>query len=1102
MVGPISNPMKKGASEAYKSMTLAVSAAKAKSIKEQETVYLWAWDGEYQVSLFFPGKVDPHKVRSYNDGIQFTRADMLDYHSNPPGAHDLIVKYLNSLSKKEIKSMLSAESVPVNARLSLMVFIRDWRVDDPSHEDYLQSVKEGVSQSEALRSGDLLNFLIAGGWELELDEQDEYALKTRWTEYIGSFLNKLPAGKTTQDLVGLHVKVLEMLPLKSYTQYSIAEIFVDNPDIKDMMLGEPVLLSPIEFKALTGLQGIVESGSIGQFKLALQKGSSKGMRELAQKRGGDIGGLVLSAYKIAAAAVGAFKLGDYRKAKTFMEDLQRQYGIGAGSFTAAEETMFIATLSSVIGSNKKTSLATKGNTSQVLLSVDTTFSSDADKKGSPAQAALAARHIAQEKAWKYNGYKVERNPKGQQAGTNGYRTFTAEHTTGNSSNKSTALTTIVSTDWLAIFWAIANAEKVVDSKLNFLAGFKVDHIYDEVFKDPAGATARRVASAAYVKWDRAKLEKAFPNNGENDGLYHQEDGGENWNKKGHLNTNAVKSHLGNNEDKDNKKRAWKDFQQGASGGKAATPTPSGGGNVKDWEGKEPMYRFLVHSDLQNANSSLVGSLMPLGVMTVVLRATEKLGMNQNHLPFEADLFYESFYEGDTLDSLIPSNNLMLGGKDEGFSDLNELDLSTRQGRRRKVRPEITARNPPFDVSERHQQEYGPTVQSALEGLPAWAETHVDHKLEAAIRNQGNSDSYHITIYSQHAQANLGENAGYPELMQVVELLTGKSKHAISSTKMDSIMGLIGSELSKLYGEVSLRHNTGGGGSVDMWFKIPNQIKSNPDSSSRQARKKSSSKKPSAGNMIGIELTPRSQIKSSTAVDKADWMKKVMKEDQSGILKELWNEYAKGDNTKVEFGWVNGDKLITGVKWRGKVYPFSQTEMKGGKTTNKKRRKQYPVKLRELMGQKGTYADYKGGQANMRMIYAQRKDNGKLVPFRISLPKILLRKRADKVIPKKGGHKEAVAMLLSKIEESFGNVILDKRFTSHGGHDVYKVGRDGGSKFDVPVDRGIHLLFKAQGLDTKGAYSTNAFPSGVRAGGAIIYRAMTADGKPVDMEVES
>jgi hypothetical protein len=271
---------------------------------------------------------------------------------------------------------------------------------------------------------------------------------------------------------------------------------------------------------------------------------------------------------------------------------------------------------------------------------------------------------------------------------------------------------------------------------------------------------------------------------------------------------------------------------------------------------------------------------------------------------------------------------------------------------------------------------------------------------------------------------------------------------------------------------------------------------------RTARKKSSSKKPSAGNMIGIELTPRTQIKSSTAVDKADWMKKTMKEDTSGILKELWSEYAKGDNTKVEFGWVDGEKLITGVKWRGKVYPFSKKEMEGGKTTNKKRRKQYPATLRELMAKKGTYADYKGGQANMRMIYARRKDNGKLVPFRISLPKILLRKRADKVIPKKGGHKEAVAMLLSKIEETFGPVVLDKRFTSHGGHDVYKIGRDGGSKFDVPVDRGIHLLFKAQGLDTKGAYSTNAFPSGVKTSGAMIYRAMTADGKPVDMEVES
>jgi hypothetical protein len=266
-------------------------------------------------------------------------------------------------------------------------------------------------------------------------------------------------------------------------------------------------------------------------------------------------------------------------------------------------------------------------------------------------------------------------------------------------------------------------------------------------------------------------------------------------------------------------------------------------------------------------------------------------------------------------------------------------------------------------------------------------------------------------------------------------------------------------------------------------------------------------------MISIELTPRSQVQLSTAVDKADWVKAKMREDKSGKLKALWNEYAKGDNPKPVFTDAKGREnyeygIITAIKWRGKNYKFSQAELKGGKNTNKKRRKMFPASLVKAMGGKGTYADYKGGQANMRMIYAKRIDNGRMVPFRINIPKILLRKRGNKVIPKDGGHKKGVKILLDTIETNFGTIDLDARFESSGGYDTYKKDRKtgefltdkkGNKILRVPVDRGIHLLYQASGLDTEGAYSTNAYPAYSR-GGKIVYRAMSFDGQPVDMEV--
>ena len=93
------------------------------------------------------------------------------FKSNPHGkATNLksIVKYLNGLSKKEILELAKKDSVPMNRKLSLMVFIRDWRMDDPTHEEYLRGIAEGHSTDEALQAGDLLNFLMVGGKELRL----------------------------------------------------------------------------------------------------------------------------------------------------------------------------------------------------------------------------------------------------------------------------------------------------------------------------------------------------------------------------------------------------------------------------------------------------------------------------------------------------------------------------------------------------------------------------------------------------------------------------------------------------------------------------------------------------------------------------------------------------------------------------------------------------------------------------------------------------------------------------------------------------------------------------------------------------------------------
>ena len=196
-----------------------------------------------------------------------------------------------------------------------------------------------------------------------------------------------------------------------------------------------------------------------------------------------------------------------------------------------------------------------------------------------------------------------------------------------------------------------------------------------------------------------------------------------------------------------------------------------------------------------------------------------------------------------------------------------------------------------------------------------------------------------------------------------------------------------------------------------------------DLSARRRASKKPSKKVSTGQMVGIDLLPSSHVRLSTAVDKADWYKNKSKQDETGLLKELWNDYARGYPIKRQ---RKGRKPVW--VWRGKEYSTEKEAIADLK-------------------KKGTWADMKKGKANMRMIYAKRKDNDELVPFRLIIPKIILRKRGEDLLPKKGSSKESIELLLKEIENDFGKIVY-KRKQPGGGYAVYPAQRKKETRISV------------------------------------------------------
>ena len=267
---------------------------------------------------------------------------------------------------------------------------------------------------------------------------------------------------------------------------------------------------------------------------------------------------------------------------------------------------------------------------------------------------------------------------------------------------------------------------------------------------------------------------------------------------------------------------------------------------------------------------------------------------------------------------------------------------------------------------------------------------------------------------------------------------------------------------------------------------------------RKATKKPSKKKVTQGQMIAIDLTPSSQVRLSKVSEKSPkaphYMKELNKEDSD--FKDLWEKYAKGN--KPIRGRVKGK---IGWKWRGKVY----RPTKADKARDPKMSKP-PASLVKAISKEGTYADYKSGKANMRLLYAPRKDNNNMVPFRLLIPQILIRHdpETNQIIAKKGSSDTAkMQKLLNRLETDFGKLEFKRKNTAVGGFDRYPAGKEKGDKKDprVRVDRGVSKVFQAKGLETPDErFTTKAHPSGIKPDGSMIYSAMTRGGQSVEMEV--
>ena len=385
-----------------------------------------------------------------------------DPSSRYPRIEDM-VDVINKMTVTQMRDATEINKIPLHARQSLMVFLRDWRLEDPSHERFMKFIPEGFPQQEALMMADLLSFAMVEGEERKKTGKDRYIVWKRWQDELQPFYKKLPKDLSITDLVGLHCTLLNMLPQKNYSQYTITQLFAEDETMLSSLVGEKIKISPLEFEALTMLTRMVEKGAIDQFKLAMTKGSTGSLIDMARRKGVDIGSMVLDAFKIAQQAAQYFQTGDFKMAVDKMDMLYSNYEVGANSFAEGLNQMFVATMSAINAVGDK-SIKLKGISSPVLMSLDLSFAPQGFPEGvgfkpEPVKVSNRVREAASARA-KSNkggndGLKGKYETNAGSAGTYGLRAVAAQKTQNQEP--------VVTTDWYALFAAfVADTGKFDD----------------------------------------------------------------------------------------------------------------------------------------------------------------------------------------------------------------------------------------------------------------------------------------------------------------------------------------------------------------------------------------------------------------------------------------------------------------------------------------------------------------------------------------------------------------------------------------------------------------------------------------------------------------
>ena len=220
-----------------------------------------------------------------------------------------MIERINSVKAGDVAKLSEPRSVSPAMRLSLATFLEEWTESDVGHEKYLDNLLSGFEDVEALKMGDLLEWMAIG-----TDNQ---------------FANEvsLPKGVDHKELVGLHAELLDFLPLKSYNTFTMVTLLEDDPELVEEVFNNYVELSSTEHDALQALSTIVKRGSIESIRVLLDTSPRAEEDGFGFTQDDNYGSLLVDTFELCRRASVAYKDGNYMGAKALLGQIYDEKGI-------------------------------------------------------------------------------------------------------------------------------------------------------------------------------------------------------------------------------------------------------------------------------------------------------------------------------------------------------------------------------------------------------------------------------------------------------------------------------------------------------------------------------------------------------------------------------------------------------------------------------------------------------------------------------------------------------------------------------------------------------------------------------------------------------